>query len=168
MSIIKYLIRLQKKPIVVNNFLLNYYVRSVRRKVEQNHKNSVFDYIVFLGFYLTISVFVICLMIDSNNMKARLYLFDLTIIVEGLRHYTHYFLILTWTGASLMYKYFHLTRDNKLMKWVEIFEYMIGQKSLADFTKHLILTSKQENLLKIFAKIMVNSIIQFLFLTCKY
>ena len=155
MSIIKYLIRLQKKPIVVNNFLLNYYVRSVRRKVDQNHKNSVFDYIVLFGFFLTITVFGICLKTDDNNMKARLYLFDITLMIGGLRQYTLYILILIWTFSSLQYKYFHLTRDNKMMKWLDVLDYIIGRKTLADLA-HLEITEEQDNFFKFIAKISVN------------
>ena len=155
MSIIKYLIRFQKKPIVVNNFLFSYYIRSVRRKVNQDNKNSVIDYIVLFGFYFIITVLGMCLMIDENNMRARLYLADRTVIIGGLRHFTLYIIIFAWTGGSFIYIYLHLTEDNKVMKWIEIFEYFQGSKALIDFT-HLTLTSEKEDKIKFCAKITVN------------
>ena len=148
----EYLIRLQKKPIVVNNFLMNYYVRSVRRKVDGNDKNSVKEYLVLIAFYLTITVFIICLMIDENNLRGRLYLFDITLILGGLRQFTLYLLIFAWTGGSFIYKYFHLTKDSKVMEWIEIFDYFKGDKALADFT-HPMLSPEQEDLVKFGSKV---------------
>ena len=105
-----------------------------------------------MAFYVMITVLIMCLMIEENNMRYRLYLFDRTLIFGGLRQYTLYLLISGWTGGLFNYKYFHLNKENKLMKWVEIFEYINGSKALIDFT-HPMLSPEQEDLVKFGSKV---------------
>ena len=149
-------IHLKEKPIVVNNVVLKHYIRSINRKVEQNRRNSAIDYFILFSFYFLIAKDIVCLRINENDHQLRLYLFDLTLFMGGVKHFTMYAMILAWTAASLLFKYFHLSRDKKLMQWVEILEYITGMKELNSFT-HPLLTPEQEDVLKYCMKLAVQA-----------
>ena len=149
-------IHLKEKPIVVNSVVVKHFIRSVERNIEENRKNSATDYFILFGFYFLIVKDIVCLRINESDHQTRLYLFDLTLFMGGVKHFTMYAMILTWSAASLIFQYFHLTRDKKLMKWVEILEYITGSKALVAFTRPL-LSRDQQDVLKYSSKLMMRA-----------
>ena len=150
MSIFSYLVKFidrKDKPIVVNNVIANHCVGSVRGRINTNKKNLIINYILLLFFYFIISKEISCLFIEESDLKSRINVFDLTLFFGGVRVYTSYVMILAWSAASMLFKFIHLNNDKRLMKWIEIFEYINGRKTLSKITQ-IILTPAQEDMLK--------------------
>ena len=135
----------------MNNVVVNHCISSVKRRIN-NGKNSVIDYILFLSFYHIVIKEIICLFIDDKDMTTRLNVFNLSLFFGGVQRYTSYVMILAWSGASMLFKFIHLTSDNRLMKWIEIFEYINSSKTLDKLTG-VKLTPDKEDMLKYFCHI---------------
>ena len=157
----------KEKPIVVNNIVVNNYLSFVRMKTNNNQKNSFVNYLILLSFYFIIIIEITCVFIDEKDLKTRLYVFDLTLFFGGVRRYTSYVMILAWSGASMLFKSLHMTRNNRLMKWIEIFEYINGTKSLEIFNLP-ILRPADEKLLKYWFKINIKCATITMSIICKH
>ena len=132
----------------VKNIVIDTYLRQTVRKLYQNKKPSLREYLLFCNYFLIIIKELICIHLEDKRL--RLYLFDVTLFIGGVRQFNSLFIILACVMAMVIFKSLHFTTEVRLMKWIELFQVINGTKDPAN----VVLTKQSYQLVKIraFAK----------------
>ena len=107
------------KHVLTKNYLLDYYLNNLDKKVEKG-KNSKSEYII-LFLYLGLIVLTI-VTFNIDNLETRLMLFDITIPLGSHRIYNTLAIVIAEMLGLVIFKYYHLTTDKNIMFWTEILD----------------------------------------------
>ena len=100
-------------------------------KNPQSLKIILIKYILLNSFILMIVRELLCLF--SPDETTRLYLFDLSLFVGGIRQFTSMFMIFGLSFSVVLFKLLFLPRNEKYSKWTEIIAAVIGENNPGDF-----------------------------------
>ena len=125
-------------PVIgVKNIVIDTYLRQTVRKLYQNKKPSIWEYLLFYNYFVLVIKEIICIYLEDKRL--RLYLFDVTLFIGGVRQFNRIVNILGFVFALYLFKVLHFTTDVRLMKWIELFQVINGTKdpALVVFTRQL-------------------------------
>lgn len=112
-------------PFVVKNILVDTYLDHTNKKLNYNKKPLVIEYIIPMCYILQLIKTLVCLRL--NDIQLRLYLFDETLFLGGIRQYNTYGLIILCIFGLYMFKHLHLNFDKRQMKWIVMLEVIRGK-----------------------------------------
>ena len=115
------------KPLI-KNILVDTYMRHTNRKLHLKKKPSFIEYLAYYSFIMVIIDHIICL--NLSDPKLRLYLFDSTLFLGGIRQYNNFVIIITNFMAFCMFKLLYISPDKRLNVWIDIYEVIIGEDRL--------------------------------------
>ena len=110
---------MEVKHVLTKNYLLDYYLNNLDKKVEKG-KNSKTEYII-LFLYLGLIVLTI-VTFNIDNLETRLMLFDITIPFGSHRIYNTFAFVIVEILGLVIFKYYHLTTDKRTIFWTVIAE----------------------------------------------
>ena len=102
-------------------------------KNNQHRSSKLIKYILFTSNILILVKECVCLM--TNDYQTRLYLYDLSLFLGGLRQFTNVFLILANFFSIKTFYNMYLRDDELKMKWLELIQVVVNY----DFKQSLIL-----------------------------
>ena len=126
---------------IIGNILVNSFIRIGKRKICENQKPLLIEYLVFISFIMIIINQLVCLRLTDPHI--RLYLFDMTLFIGGIEQYNSYVIIILSFMALAIFTTFHITTDKRLIMWVNIYEMIRGT---AHFERHPLFIRNKEHL----------------------
>ena len=131
------------RPVIeVKNIVIDTYLRQTVRKLYQNKKSSFREYLLFFNYFLIIIREIVCIHLEDKTL--RLYLFDVTLFIGGVRQFNSLFVFLVCVMGIYTFKIIHFSTDVRLMKWIELFQVINGTKDPAS----IVLTKQKYHLVK--------------------
>ena len=99
------------------NYLLDIYMNYLDTKVEKG-KNGKTEYVILFFFIGLIVLTIVTFTID--DLETRIMLFDLTIPFGGNRIYNTLTTVIGAMLGLIIFKYYHVTTDKRIIFWTEI------------------------------------------------
>ena len=120
----KYLRRNTDKPLIVGNILVDTYLRLINKKLFENKKPSLIEYLSYLSFIMVILNQMVCL--RTMNNQIRFWMMDPTLFIGGIRRYNNYVIIIVYFMALPIFKFFFISPDKSYIIWLEIIQFVRG------------------------------------------
>ena len=155
------------KKLLFTNLIFDYYISLIEKHLVTSKPRSLTKYIILFSFVVLILKDIHCLRVDAHDMETRLRLFDVSLFLGGIRHYTIYMLLLAYLLTAHLFKTFHLNPDKSQFTWTQIMNYLRGS-TILDQIVSVTITEEKDKMFKLVARItyLVTIIFGFAFSKC--